>query len=312
MSLNIKNFNKNKDILTSKLGKINIESVFIEQDGSTENFFYKKEKLHNIHSCAKMWIAMAVGVAIDRNLKINNQPLTLETKVYPFIKDAVNIINKKNLPKIKKWTIRNLLTHTTGYEKQMLSDRFIQDVDKTKLLEYALNFEIPFGVGNRYAYNNADPFIISVFFQEAFNINISDFVNENIFKKMGITDYKWLNYGKYCVASTGLFLKHTDFHKIGRLLINDGLHNQVQVIPATWIEEMCTLKINTPLEYKPERLFPKIGAGYYTFISRDGFVFRDGSGGQYMIVNKKNNLLITIFSSEPDMKNVTEVLRGLT
>ena len=74
---------------------------------------------------------------------------------------------------------------------------------------------------------------------------------------------------------------------------------------------MCSIQLETPSAYKPERLLPKIGVGYYTFISKDGFIFRDGSNGQYIIVNKIRNLLITIMSSEKDMKNVTEILRSL-
>ena len=39
------------------------------------------------------------------------------------------------IDKIKEWTIKDLLTHTTGYESQMMSERFIQDIDKDKLVE---------------------------------------------------------------------------------------------------------------------------------------------------------------------------------
>lgn len=74
---------------------------------------------------------------------------------------------------------------------------------------------------------------------------------------------------------------------------------------------MASMQLETPSAYKPERVLPKIGIGYYTFISRDGFVFRDGSNGQYIIVNKEKNLLITIMSSENDMKNITEILRDV-
>ena len=54
-----------------------------------------------------------------------------------------------------------------------------------------------------------------------------------------------------------------------------------------------------------------IGGGYFTFVSRDGYIFRDGTNGQYIIVNKEKNLLITIMASEKQMKNVTEILRGI-
>ena len=67
---------------------------------------------------------------------------------------------------------------------------------------------------------------------------------------------------------------------------------------------MCSMKLETLSAYKPERVLPKIGIGYFTFISRDGYIFRDGSNGQYIILNKDKNLLITIMSTEKDMKKV--------
>jgi len=105
---------------------------------------------------------MAIGIAIDKGM------ITLDTFIYPSIKNIVEIRNGKNLEKIKKWKIRDLLTHTTGYESQMMSERFIKDIDESKLLDYALNFDIPYNVGTRFAYNNVEPFILSVFFSRNF------------------------------------------------------------------------------------------------------------------------------------------------
>ena len=254
---------------------------------------------------------MAIGIAIDRQFQIGGRTLTLDTEIYPIIKPIVNVKNEENLNKIKKWTLKNLLTHTTGYESQMMSEKYIENIDKQKLLDYALNYDIPYEVGTRFAYNNVEPFIISVFFQEAFKINLADFIDENIFKKLDISEYKWENYGKYCPGATGLYLKHSDFHKLGQLLLNDGRYNNNEIISSNWIKEMYSMKLETPSVYKPERVLPKIGIGYFTFISRDGYIFRDGSNGQYIILNKNKNLLITIMSTEKDMKNVTEILRNL-
>ena len=309
--INIEDVTKSIDILSKTLQSLNIDSIFIEQNGKTEKYFYKEEQLHELRSCAKLLVAMAIGIAIDKGLSIAGEPLTLNTKVFPIIKDIANIINKSNINKIKEWTIKDLLTHTTGYETQMMSERFIQDIDKDKLVDYALNYDIPYEVGTRFAYNNVEPFILSVFFQEAFNQNLTDFINENIFKKLNVLDYKWENYGKYCPGATGLYLKHSDFHKIGQLLLNEGKYDNNQIISSNWIKEMCSMKLETPSAYKPERVLPKIGIGYFTFISRDGYIFRDGSNGQYIILNKDKNLLITIMSTEKDMKNVTEILRNL-
>lgn len=309
--VNIDKIKENVNNLSKNLDSLNIDSVFVEQDNNIEKIFYKNEELHELKSCSKLLVAMAIGIAIEDKILVEDVPLSLDTKIYPSIQKIVDIKNENNLSKIQKWTIRNLLTHTTGYESQMMSERFIKNIDKNELLNYALNYEIPFDVGIRFAYNNVEPFVLSVFFQETFGVNLKDYINEKIFKKLNIKDFKWNNYGKYCPASTGLYLKHSDFHKIGQLLLNNGKYNGEQIIPENWIKEMSSMQLETPTAYKPERVLPKLGIGYYTFISRDNYIFRDGSNGQYIIINKDKRILITIMSSEKDMKNVTEILRGL-
>lgn len=309
--IDIDDIKKNVDTLSKRLDSLNIDSIFIEQDGKLDKVFYNEEQLHELRSCAKLLVSMAIGIAIEDKVLVDGVPLSLDTKIYPSIEKLVDIKSKNNLSKIQKWTVSNLLTHTTGYESQMMSERYIKDIDKNELLDYALNYEIPFDVGKRFAYNNVEPFVLSVFFQETFGVNLKDYINEKIFKNLNIKEFEWDNYGKYCPASTGLYLKHSDFHKIGQLLLNNGKYNELQIIPENWIREMSSMQLETPSAYKPERVLPKIGIGYYTFISRDGYVFRDGSNGQYIIINKNKNLLITIMSSEKDMGNITEILRNL-
>ena len=303
--IDIETIKENVSRLSKKLPSLDIDSIFLEQDGKLDKVFYSEECLHELRSCSKLLVAMAIGIAIEKSM------ITLDTFIYPSIKDIVNIRNENNLEKIKKWKIRELLTHTTGYESQMMSERYIKDIDEDKLLDYALNYDIPYDVGTRFAYNNVEPFVLSVFFQETFGINLADFINENIFKKLDIKEFKWNNFGKYCPGSTGLYLKHSEFHKIGKLLLNSGRYNNIQVIPENWINEMCSLQLETPSAFKPERVFPKVGVGYYTFISTNDYVFRDDADGQYIILNKERNLLITIMSREKEMKNVTEILRNL-
>lgn len=224
--VSIEDIKNNKDKLSKLLPSLNIDSIFLEQNGKIDKIFYNVECLHELRSCAKILVAMAIGIAIDKKLIVDGTPLSLDTKVYNSIKNVTNISNKNSIEKIKNWKIRDLLTHTTGYESQMMSEKYIKDIEKDKLF-------------------------------------------------------------------------------------NEGSYNNIQVVPKEWINEMCKSQLEVPSEYKPERVLTKIGVGYYTFISRDGYIFRDGSNGQYIIANKDKNILITIMSSEKEMKNVTEILRDL-
>ncbi len=172
----------NVSILSKRLDSLNIDSIFIEQDGKMDKIFYNEEQLHELRSCAKLLVSMAIGIAIEDKMLVDGIPLSLDTKIYPSIKKLVDIKDQNNLLKVQKWTVKNLLTHTTGYESQMMSERYIKDVDKNELLNYALNYDIPFEVGTRFAYNNVEPFVLSVFFQETFGVNLKDYINEKIFK----------------------------------------------------------------------------------------------------------------------------------
>ncbi|MBP3920747.1 MAG: serine hydrolase [Bacilli bacterium] len=186
--IDIETIKYNVSSLSKKLPSLNIYSIFLEQDGKLDKVFYSEDCLHELRSCSKLLVAMAIGIAIDKGM------MTLDTIIYPSIKDVANITNISNLEKIKKWKIRDLLIHTTGYESQMMSERYIKNIEKDKLLDYALNYDIPYDVGTRFAYNNVEPFVLSVFFQETFGINLTDFINENILKKLNITNFKWDNY----------------------------------------------------------------------------------------------------------------------
>ncbi len=282
---------------------LSIDSLYIQSKDSL-NVIINSDKLHELRSCSKLLVAMAMGIAIENNL------FSLEENIYNYIEKYIT--NDNNREKIRKWTIRTLLTHTTGYDKMLMSNKEIIDknLDKSKLLEYALNYDIANEPNATYTYNNVEPFIISVLFKEKYNIDLEDYIKENIFNKIEINNYSWEKYGEYCPGCTGLYLLPKDFHKLGMLILNDGVYNNVSVVPSNWINEMIKLQIETPNLVKIERLFPKYGAGYFTFISRDGYVFRDGTNGQYIIINKNKELVISIMSSEKDMSKITEIFRN--
>lgn len=198
-----------------------------------------------------------------------------------------------------------------GYENMMFNAGQVKTLDKFKLLDILFETPIKYPTDTHFTYNNVEPYLLSVFFKENFGIDISDFINEKIFKPLVIKNYTWSKYGNYCAAATGLFLNYKDFHKIGKLLLDFGKYKGNQVVPANWIKEMTSSQVHCPDYYKPERVLPKLDAGYFTWISRDGLVFRDGSDGQYIICDYPHNRLITIMSTQKEMNLVTECLKGL-
>ena len=297
-------------IFTSTGENVKIDSIMIDDNGLLSSYFYNPDSLHEMRSISKVMIALAYGIAIDRKMVVKDQPITTETYVYPILKNLTTI-KKENVEKIKKWQIKTLLTYSTSYANQMFSEKFIKGRDEKTFIDYVLNYDLPNNPNEKYVYNNAEIFLLSVYFQEAFGINITEFILKEIFNPLGIKKFVWKNYDKYCPGGTGLYISHNDLFKIGELILHKGYFNGKQIISKKFIEEMCSAQIITPYAIKPERVLPKTGVGYIMHISRDGYFFKDGTNGQYMIINFDKNLLITILSSEKEMKYVTEILRDI-
>jgi len=122
--INIEKLKENIKMVSNNVSSLNIDSIFIEQNNSIDKIEFKEEQLHELRSCAKLLVSMAIGLAIDKHFKVDNEELTLDTKVYPVI---VAIVDIKN--------------------------------------------DMPHEVGTRFAHNDVEPFILSVFFQKVFNRN---------------------------------------------------------------------------------------------------------------------------------------------
>ena len=297
-----------KYIENIKQQNVAVDSVFVSENGKQKNCVLNSVELHQLRSCSKIFVAMAYGIAMHEKLVCKNgEVLSLDTKVFSTFEKLVN-----NIPEyVKDWTIRTLLTHSTGYEKMMLNEKHIQSLEGTNYLQHLFDLPIKYKPNTHFVYSNVEPYLLSVFFQENFGKNLSEFVNEKIFLPMGINKYSWKNLGEYCAGATGLELSHDDFHKLAQMFFDDGEFNKKQIVPQNWILEMKNTQFDCQDYYKKERFVPKISAGYFVWQSRDGIVFRDGADGQYIICDKKNNLLITIMSTEKDMAKVTECLRGI-
>ena len=258
---------------------------------------------------------------IENGLTLRGEPLSLETKIFPFFKDMVNITNSENTEKWEQVTLWHLLTHSIGFAEGLMFSKQIKDKDPDTLLEYIFNTDIVNTPGTTFVYSNVGT--LSVLIQEELGINLSEWINQILFQKIGITSWEWKNYGKYCAGATGLLLYHNDLHKIGEILLNKGMYNNMQIVSSEWINLMTTRQISTfggefpngqriePTVYDPNRVFPKWGYGFFVYICENGNFYIDGTDGQYIIVIKDKGTLITTFGHQSDMKPITKCFREL-
>ena len=291
---------------------LDMDSLMISQgDEVYKHKFKGEDSLHNLRSVSKPIIGLTLGIAIENGLKLGGETITLETKIFPFFKDKIEITNYKNILKLEEVSLKHLLTNTIGYADGLLFSNDIADKDPFTFLDYIFNYDITYNPGETFIYSNVGPYIISALIQEELEMNLAEWVSRNLFQKIGIKNFEWKNYGNYCAGATGLKMSHDDLHKIGHILLDKGLYKGQQLVRSDWIEAMTKIQVLTPTMYDDERVFPKYGYGFYIYICKNGNYYIDGTDGQYLIVLRDKGILITTIGHQSDMKPITECFREL-
>jgi hypothetical protein len=273
--------------------------------------FDPEQGLTDLRSISKVPLCMAVGVAISMGIKVWGEPLSADTYIFPLLDKYSKSIEKKHLSLLKKVKLRHLLSNTSGHEQGFLFRKDIGNRDMNKLLEYISEIPIKHEPGTHFSYSNVGPYLVSAIIQDEIGISLLDLVAETIFSPLNIKHYEWKKYGNYVAGCSGLMLEKQDLHKLGQLLLNNGVWNGGQVVPPTWIELMRSPLVRSPEKYEPHRALPKFSYGFSLWVTEKGNYYCDGTDGQYLIIVPSRQLVISTTGSQPDMKPITECMRTI-
>ncbi len=293
----------------SRDNNLDMASIIASEGNKYYTHYFKDRDGVDIRSIAKPIVCLAMGAAIEKGLVFNGIKIDLDTHIWQFVSNYTTIQNSENIKKWKQVVLLDCFKITLGHDKGLMFSSDVKEQDENNLVNYVVNFPITREIGKSFIYSNAGTFLISTLITECLNKNLEEFVDEFIFSPMGITDYSWKKYGKYTAGCTGLKLQNEDLHKIGRLLINNGIYNKKQLVPSHWIMQMRSPQVPSPTHrYIAERAFPKWSYGLNLWICQDGNYYCDGSNGQYLIVIPEKDVVITTLGYQKDTKPVSKSL----
>ena len=271
-----------------KINKIEMDSLIIYSKNKGILFEETKDEKINIRSIAKFVTSLACGILIDKS----NGDFTEDTLIYNILKDKVNISNKKNLPKLKNIRVKDCLTHTMGYRDIILMSKDIKDLDKDTLLDYALSYPLYFKPGEEFLYSNAGYYVLSAVMQEYLAYDLYNFINNNLFKKLGIINPRWDRYGNCLVGASKLYLGAEDLLKLGKIVIDDGLYDGERIVSSEWIGKISSRFYKNDKDYIDRTYLSDDYYGYGLWTGKDGVTYASGTGGQYVIFLKKEGIII--------------------
>lgn len=256
---------------------------------------YRPELRHTLYSTSKSFTSTAVGFAVTEKL------LTVNDKVISFFPDQ---LPDTVSPFLADMTVKDLLTMSAGQAPDptgpisRLGSSWVTAFLATPVLK---------DPGTVFLYNSMATFMLSAIVQKVTGEKIIDYLKPRLFDPLGIEGMDWevspdgINAGGW-----GLRVKTEDMAKFGQLYLQKGEWNGRQIIPAAWVEEATTFKIDQdPNASQSKRDSSDWLQGYcYQFWRCRHNAFRaDGAFGQYIIVMPEKDAVVAITCESPDMQD---------
>ena len=261
---------------------------------------YSPELRHTLYSVSKSFTSTAVGFAVTEKL------LSVDDKVVSFFPDQ---LPDSVSPFLADMTVRDLLTMTAG-----------QDPDPSNVITSSggnwvsafLSLPVVNDPGSKFLYNSMATFMLSAIVQKVTGEKVEDYLQPRLFEPLGIEGIDWesspegINAGGW-----GLRVKTEDMAKFGLLYLQKGMWNGKQIIPAAWVEEATSFKIDQAPDATPEIRAGNDwvqGYGYQFWRSRHNSYRADGAFGQYIMVIPEKDAVVAITSESPDMQDVMNMV----
>ncbi|MCQ2431568.1 MAG: beta-lactamase family protein [Clostridia bacterium] len=175
-------------------------------------------------SASKSVVSLAVGIMIGKGL------MTLEERPADVFPDKVGPVARLRIAPI---TVRDLLTMRSG-----IVFNETESMTEEDWVRACLNSAVSGEIGKTFNYNSLNTYLLSAMICKKTGKTLSAFLDENLFGPMGITNYFWECCPKGIEkGGWGLYILPEDMIKLATLIVNDGVWEGKQLVPASYLHE---------------------------------------------------------------------------
>jgi CubicO group peptidase (beta-lactamase class C family) len=291
--------------------RLEVHSVVVIRHGYIvyEKYFrppWDRHRIHNIFSCTKSVLGSLVGIAVQQG-----NITSLNDKVLEYFPNRTI----QNLdPRKKSITLLHLLTMKGGFDwaeqAYPYSDPrnvWIQALRSNDPIQFTLDRPMAAQPGKTWAYNGGCSQIFSAIITNRTGVSTLEFAKKNLFDPLGITNFTWRRdrQGIYD-AGGGLAMTPRDMAKYGYLILNRGIWEGRQLIPAAFVAE--TVRTQTVFNANS-------GYGYQSWwtVPMDGYYYASGINGQEIYVMEKQDMVVVTTANlsqdsqtEPKMRKIAQ------
>lgn len=279
---------------------LHVLSVVVRKDGeiiAEHNFEEVKPTL--LWSVSKTFTSIAVGIAASEGY------FSLNDKIIDYF--SVEIIEISDY--LKEMTIGDLLCMRTGHARCPMEKVIRENGPFDNISKLFFDEPLAFKPGTHFLYNNAATYMLSKLISLTTGYSLREYLLPRIFKPLGIPEPQWdSDASGISFGCSGLYLTARELSKFGQLLLNNGIWNEKQLIPADYIEQATKSQADTS-EFNEyfATIDHKQGYGYQIWMNSYPNSYRmDGYLGQYVVILRDKKTVVTYVSNEPT--NMTGVL----
>lgn len=256
--------------------------------------------VHTLQSVSKSVTSLLVGIAQDKG-----QLASIDNKFIGFFPEytLANVDDNKRAVRV-----RDALTMRSGisfwenpYEGSPLQQLNNCGCDWLKLV---LDRPMDAAPDATWAYNSGTAIALGGVIRAATGMAADEYAQQMLFNPIGIGTWSWYRGQPNGLPHMGggLNLRATDLARIGYLVLKKGMWNETRIVSESWLNE-STKRITSPT---PTFFFP-YATDYgmlWWLVPRNGktgaqsnddyIITASGSGGQWLFVDRKKNLVVVI------------------
>jgi CubicO group peptidase (beta-lactamase class C family) len=261
---------------------------------------YGPEFNHTLYSLSKSFTSTAVGFAVAEG------KLRVDDRVVSFFPSDLPEKVSDHLAALR---VKDLLTMSVGHDK----DPTWPMVGEQNWVKAFLAWPIPNPPATRFLYNSGATYMLSAIVQQVTGQKIRDYLQPRLFGPLSIQGATWETCPRGInVGGWGLSVQTEGLAEVGELYRTKGAWQGRQILPAQWVEEATTFKIQQPVPAKPSRPNDQNdwvqGYCYQFWRSRHNAFRGDGAFGQFMIVMPEQDAVIAITAETSDMQGELDLV----
>lgn len=268
---------------------------------------FTADTLHRMFSVGKSFVSLAIGLlqeegrlALDdcicdyftdkakvTGAECRYVPAENDNRVYPYAEMH---------PWMQQLTIRQMLSMSTCHGKTTYK---IYDGDWVESFFRVRPTNLP---GAVFSYDTSSSHVLSALVEKLSGMKLIDYLRVKAFDKIGFSKeaYYMSDPAGVSQGGSGLNCKLRDLLAVAELVLNKGIHNGEQLLPAEYLKEATSFQISTQQQPAYDE---QLGYGYQIWRGRHDCFYFYGIGGQLAVCLPKEQFILVTMGNTLENKN---------